>query len=159
MAHDTNAITGTSTGTKCHIVALNNHFNKTNAMVSLMTSSASCDNKYATVTYIPKTNMPHICYISHICQLVQVHIWNNYVSIYISYGPTAINNVTRNMGTHNFTLVAYASEQICLPYHTYMSHCTTMWSTYRPHITGHTSLKNSKLKYLITMPLFFMCQQ
>ena len=35
--HDTDARIGTSTGTKSHIIPLNNHPNMTNAMMSLMT--------------------------------------------------------------------------------------------------------------------------
>ena len=56
--NDTDARTSTSTGTKCHIIPLNNHLNNRNAMVSLMTPSASCDRKHVTAMHIPKTNMP-----------------------------------------------------------------------------------------------------
>ena len=41
LISDTHAITGTSTGTKCHIISLNNHLNMPNAMVSLAAPSAS----------------------------------------------------------------------------------------------------------------------
>ena len=50
-------------------------------------------------------------------QLVLVHI-RHYVSIYVSYEPTATNNVNMNSGIHTFTLLAYSPEQICVP------HCT-----------------------------------
>ena len=58
MAHDTDASTGTNTGTKSHIILLNNHLNMTNAMVSLMVSSTSCDRKHVTAMKLPTTKMP-----------------------------------------------------------------------------------------------------
>ena len=58
MAHDTDARTGTSIGTKSHIIPLNNHLNMTNTMVSLMAASTSCDSTHAIAIYIPKNNMP-----------------------------------------------------------------------------------------------------
>ena len=44
--------------------------------------------------------------------------------IYASYELTTINNVTRNIDI-NFTLLAYAPDQICLPHCIYMSYHTT----------------------------------
>ena len=46
---------------------------------------------------------PQILHIGHICQLVHVHILDNYVSIYASYEATAINNVTSSTGKHTFS--------------------------------------------------------
>ena len=40
-----------------------------------------------------------------LCQLVHVHIWDNYVSMYVSYRPLAIYNVTRNTGKHTFHII------------------------------------------------------
>ena len=40
--------TGTSTGTKCQIIPLNNHVNMTNVMISLMAPLALCNIKHAT---------------------------------------------------------------------------------------------------------------
>ena len=74
MAHDTDARTSIRTGTNGQIMPLNIHLNITNAMVSMMASSASCDKKHATAMYMLKTNMSLKCYISHIYQLVHVHI-------------------------------------------------------------------------------------
>ena len=69
------------------------------------------------------TQMP---FISQIYKLLNVHISDKYVSIHASYELTAINSLTRSTALHNFTLLAYAPEQICLPHHTCMSHCTNV---------------------------------
>ena len=63
MAQDTDASTDTSTGTKSHIIHLNNQLYMTNAMVSLRAISASCDRKHFIAMYVPKFNMPLKCYI------------------------------------------------------------------------------------------------
>ena len=63
MAHDTDASTSISTCTKNHIVLLNNHLNIKNAMVSLLTLSASCDKKHVIAMYVQKPTMPLKCYI------------------------------------------------------------------------------------------------
>ena len=96
--------------------------------------------------------MPHIC---HTCQLLHVQISDISVSIYTSYELTAINNVTKSTAIHNFILLAYATEQICLLHCTYMSHCTNTVS----HVTAHISLKDNKLHHVIAMLLLYMCQQ
>ena len=54
----------------------------------------------------------------------------------------------------HFTLLAYASEQICMPHYTYLSHCTTTVIYIR---TADIALKN--LQLLFTMLLPYMCQQ
>ena len=71
MVLDTDASNGTNTVTISHIIPLNNHLNMTNAMVSWMAPSASCDRKHVTAMYIPKYNIPLKC---HIYQLLHVHI-------------------------------------------------------------------------------------
>ena len=43
--------------------------------------------------------MPCVC---HICQLIHVHIGDNYVSIYTSHEPNAISNMTRSTGVNTF---------------------------------------------------------
>ena len=48
MAHDTDASSSISSDTKSHIIPVNNHLNKTNAMVSLLAPSALCDRKHIT---------------------------------------------------------------------------------------------------------------
>ena len=50
-------------------------------------------------------------------------------------------------------LLAYASEQICLPYGTYTFHCTNTYSTCRPYITAHIKSNNNELQFVITMIL------
>ena len=66
-------------------------------------------NKYS-------TEMPHIC---HICQLLCVHIWEKYASIYTSYEFTATKTVTKSTG------LCICSWKICLPHNIHMSHCTS----------------------------------
>ena len=63
MTHDNDARTGTTTGIKNHIISLKNHLNMTNVMVSLKAPSASGDREHVICMYMPKTNMPHKCYI------------------------------------------------------------------------------------------------
>ena len=65
--------------------------------------------------------MPIKC---HICQLLHVHIGDNYVSIYISYELTAINKFTRNTGIHTFHII-----EIC-PW-------TNMPTTMHIHVPQH----------------------
>ena len=57
--------------------------------------------------------MPHM---SHICQLVYVHIWHFYVSIKL----TAIKNVNRNSGIHTFYNIGIYPWKICMPHCTYV---------------------------------------
>ena len=45
-------------------------------------------------------NIPQMPFICHICQLLHMHIWYNYVSIYTSYELNAINNVNSSTGIH-----------------------------------------------------------
>ena len=59
MAHDTD----TSTGTKTHTIPLNNHFHRTNAVVSLVAPCASCDRRHVIAMYMPRTNMLLKCHI------------------------------------------------------------------------------------------------
>ena len=46
------------------------------------------------------------------------------MSVYASYEPNEMKNVTRNIVIH-FTLLTYITGQICLPHHTCMTQCTT----------------------------------
>ena len=70
VKHDTDV----NTGTKNHIIPLNNHLNIRNAMVSLMVALSLCDRKHVIAIYMPKTSMSLKYHINHICQLVCVHI-------------------------------------------------------------------------------------
>ena len=99
MPHDTVASAGTNTGTKSHIIPLNNHLNMTNATITLMTQSASYDRKHIMAMYMHRTNVPLKC---HTCQLVQVH--DITMSVYMPY-VCAINNVTMNTGTHKVQII------------------------------------------------------
>ena len=119
MAHHTNTSTGTSTRAKCHIIPLNNHLK-----IQLQWCHWWHHQLYIIATYMTKTNMHLKCHICHTCQLVHVHIWHSYVSLYSSYIPTAINNVNRILVYIHFTLLVHASEQICMPHCTCISlHC------------------------------------
>ena len=51
---------------------------------------------------------------------------------------TAMINVSRSTGIHAFHI---CPEQICLPYCTYKSHCTSTL-VHRPHITAHIHQKS-----------------
>ena len=46
------------------------------------------------------------CHIWHICQLLDAHISDNYVSIYASYELTAITNVTRSTCIYIFSITS-----------------------------------------------------
>ena len=84
------------------------------------------------------SQIPHI---SHICQSVHVHIWHTNMSTYASYEPNAISNVTRNTVMHIFHIIGiWTWTNMPVSLHI----CPTallLWSTYRPHITVHTSQK------------------
>ena len=112
-------------------------------------------NYHAIAIFVATTNMPLKC---HICQLVHVQMPDNYISIYTSYEPTAINNVARDTGIHTFHIIGICLVQICLQHDTYMPHCLQLWSTYRSHITAHKSYKR-RLQLLITMLLLYMWHQ
>ena len=47
--------------------------------------------------YVPETNMPLMCHISHMCQLHHVHILDNYVSMYALYKLNTIYHVTKTL--------------------------------------------------------------
>ena len=51
---------------------------------------------------------------------------DKYLSTYASYEPSVINNLTRNTDIHIVHIIGICPLQICLSYHTYMSHCTTV---------------------------------
>ena len=78
------------------------HLNMTNATVTLVASSATC---YTHVHVKKSIYAPQMLHISHIHQLLNVNICNNYDSLYASYGLHAINNVTRNSGIHIFHIM------------------------------------------------------
>ena len=66
IEHDTNTRAGTPLTPESHIIPLNNHLNMTDAKVSLMVLSASCDRKHIIKMYVPKINMPqNVTYKSH----------------------------------------------------------------------------------------------
>ena len=66
--------------------------------------------------YLPCYN--YVCAIKniplkwHICKLFHVQIWDNYISIYISYKLNEINNITTNTGMHPFHLLTYTAANM-----------------------------------------------
>ena len=64
------------------------------------------------------TSIPHM-------PITRCAEWDNCAHIYTSYKLTAINNVTKSIHTHALKITRICLEQICLPYYTYMSHCTS----------------------------------
>ena len=105
MPCDTDTKTGTNTGRKSQMIPLNNHLNMTNAIVSLMTPSASGDRKHVIAIYMPKLLCPsnatykqhmpisscahmrqqchYICIIcAHCNQLCGQEDWYAYISYY-----------------------------------------------------------------------------
>ena len=93
-------VTDASTGTKSHIIPLNNHPNIRNEMVKLMAPTASSDRKHVIATYGTKTimsSMPHrpISKCAHettvsIC-IIYIYICVC-VCVIIPHELTAINN-------------------------------------------------------------------
>ena len=57
VTHDNDTSTGTSTGTESPIISLSNHLNITNAKVSLLEQSESCDRIHVIAINMQKTNM------------------------------------------------------------------------------------------------------
>ena len=100
LTHDTDARTGTSTGTKSHIIPLKiiskwqmqwHQLWYHHHVIGIMLLPCPCQK----LTYPSKTTYkPHIS--------VHVQISESYVSIYASYGPNAIHNVTRTTGIPTF---------------------------------------------------------
>ena len=100
--------------------------------------------------------MPNIC---QIYQLLHVQISDNYINKFTSYELTEINYISKSTGMYNFTLLVYASEQICWTHCTYMSHCTSnVVGIQTLHSCKHPSQFN-KLQHLFTILLQNMCQQ
>ena len=99
--------------------------------------------------------MPHI---SHMCQLVHAHIWDNYVSI---YATNKANCNQQCLQEHWYTFPHYWN----MPLNKYISHLThtcptvlLLWYTYRSNTTTYVSQKYSRMQLLIAMLLPHMCQ-
>ena len=65
-----------------------------------------------------------IIHINYLCQLVHVHICDNYVSIYASYEVTAINSMTRGTGIQTFHITDICHYEIYPPI-VHISYCTS----------------------------------
>ena len=105
-----------------------------NTMVWLIAPSVN----HVVAMHMTKTTMPFNT-TCHIHQLVYVHIWHLYIRIYTSYEPLKSTMWTGSLAHINFTLLAYAPEQICMPHWTCV-HLYCYHSQYiDPHITAHIS--------------------
>ena len=81
-------------------------------------------NYYDIVMYKPITVIPLKCHIYiYIPHMPITSSADTRHFLYASYKLTAITKVTKITSIPNFTLKAYAPEQICLPHCTYMSNC------------------------------------
>ena len=95
-------------------------------------------------------------YIYHLCKLVHVQIWGNYVSVYASYElttkwPGAVVYIY-------FTLLVHAHEQICLSNCAYMSHCTNTAVYIHTHLTLlHISVKRKQTGTSIYHAITILC--
>ena len=64
--------------------------------------------------------------ITHICQLLHLQKWDNYVSIYTTYELMVMTYVTRSTGMHTFQIIAYDPENMPAILSTYIPllfHC------------------------------------
>ena len=100
--------------------------------------------------------MPHIC---PTCQIVNVQIWDSYISIYTSYTLNAINNVTRSTDIHTFHILVYAfsayrpniivhikkQQNATLIYHTFAIHVPTTNMPPKCHIYNRQPAGNAKV--------------
>ena len=91
--------------------------------------------------------------ICHICQWLYFHIWDSYISIYVPYELTVINNVTTSTGIHTFHIIGICLWKICLPHCTFMFHCTSyvvyIWAV---HYCTHPS---KSINYNIYLPYYY----
>ena len=70
----------------------------------------------------------------------------NYVSTYVLNETPTINSMTRSTCIH-FTLLAYISEQMCLPYCILCLIPCVLQSTCRTNITAHISLERINSRF------------
>ena len=75
------------------------------------------DTSHITAKYVPETNLP-LKY--HICQLVHLHISDNYVSICASYELNANNSVTTSTGIHTFHINDICPKNMPITLHMYI---------------------------------------
>ena len=112
--------------------------------------------------------MPHV---SHLCQLINVQIWDNYVSIYASYEPNTINNVTRNTDIHTFHIIGICpwtnlpvTLHIYVPHHYYcgLHRDPTLYTSQKIKQQSTKGTPHIIVKYVpeTNMPLksIYMCQ-
>ena len=104
-------------------------------MTGNMLLPGMCQNCYA-------FQMPHI---RHICQLVNVHIWDNCIHINASYKPNLIYNVTRNTDRHTFYIIGICPYIYWHMLPQYASHITHICPT-APLIVQHINLTLQHMK-------------
>ena len=122
MAHDTDASTSTSNGTKSHILHLNNNLNKKcNVVIDSSISIMWQEKCY--FDDLLKANMPsNATYRPH--KPISSYVHETTMSVYALYEPNAIYNMTRNTDIQ-IHIIGICSWKICLWHCTCMSHCTT----------------------------------
>ena len=87
----------------------------------------------------------------HICQLLHVQIWDNYVSTYTSY-DNSMQSIMRPgaLVYIHFTLQTHVTEQICMPHYT----CPTTL-LHKLHIqTSHYWTYQSKINKMQHLPYY-----
>ena len=100
---------------------------------------------------MPTTSMSIKC---HICTLLYVQIWDNFVSIYALYEITAIKMWPEPLVCIHFTLLEFSPEQICLQHCTCVSlnfYCSLYIDPTLLHIpikTTKTLICHATLKYV-----------
>ena len=97
--------------------------------------------------------------IFHIGQLHHVQISDTFITIYASYELTAINNVTRIIGTHTFHIIGTCPSANCPIAHIYTA-ALTQCSKFRCYITANINKKKPrKLQIFTVMLLPYICLQ
>ena len=97
--------------------------------------------------------------ILHKWQLLHVHFWDNYISIYTSYEFSAMSIVTRRTDIHAFHITGICPWTNKPPHCTYMYQCpVTVVYIQTPHYHTYLS-KIHKLHHLPTKLLQSMCQK
>ena len=112
-----------------------------------------------TMQSLPQADMYiYMCVYIHMYKYMYVYI---YIYIYLHLNSLQSAMWPQALIHIHFILLSYASEQICPPHCTYMSHYITtiiyIWTQH--YCTYHSKKKNKKLHIGTTLLLPYMCQQ
>ena len=83
-------------------IRLNGHIGPKSLPISTKIQPIAIATSHIICKYVQETNMPIKCHICHICQLLYVHILDNYARIYISYDLNVINTVIKSTAVYTF---------------------------------------------------------